>query len=73
MTYLKFWIALIGGLAGWGISASEDGLYSQPELWALGLVIATAIGVLQAKNADAKEEPKEEQAPASESVRPPDA
>ena len=60
MQYLKFWIALVGGVAGWGQLAAEDGVYAQPELWALGTILATALGVLVAKNADAPEEDPEE-------------
>lgn len=48
--YVKFWIALLGGTASWGITAAEDSLYTQGELWGLLAVIATSLGVLVVEN-----------------------
>lgn len=44
----KYWktiIAVLGGVAAWGITAGSDGTYSQVELWGLLGAVATALGV----------------------------
>ncbi len=48
--YGKAVIALIGSLATWGTVASEDGVYTQTELWGALLALATAAGVYQWDN-----------------------
>lgn len=48
--YAKTVVALLGALATWGVTASEDGAYSQPELWGALLALATAAGVYALPN-----------------------
>lgn len=43
--YAKAIVALILALATWGITAAEDGTYTQVELWGALLALATAAGV----------------------------
>ena len=43
--YTKAVVALLGALATWGVTAAEDGLYTQVELWGALLALATAAGV----------------------------
>lgn len=43
--YAKAVIALLGAVATWGITAAEDNLYSQVELWGALLAAVTALGV----------------------------
>lgn len=43
--YAKAIIALLGALATWGITAAEDEVYSQVELWGALLACVTAFGV----------------------------
>jgi hypothetical protein len=42
--------ALIGAVATWGITAAEDGVYTQVELWGALLALATAVGVFVVPN-----------------------
>ena len=44
-------VALLGGLATWGVAAGADGTYSQVELWGLLAVAATVFGVWGVTNA----------------------
>jgi hypothetical protein len=53
--YTKSIIALIGALATWGVTAAEDGVYSQVELWGALLALATAAGVYALPNSDLDE------------------
>lgn len=43
--YAKALVALLGALSTWGITAAEDGAYSQVELWGALLAAVTALGV----------------------------
>lgn len=52
--YAKSIVALLGASATWGVTAAEDGSYSQVELWGLLLALATALGVYAAKNEPAR-------------------
>lgn len=45
-------VALIGALATWGVTAAEDGVYTQVELWGALLALATAAAVWVAPNRD---------------------
>jgi 4-amino-4-deoxy-L-arabinose transferase-like glycosyltransferase len=46
--YAKTIVALLGALATWGITAAEDDVYSQVELWGALLAVVTAAGVYAA-------------------------
>ena len=43
--YTKTIVALLGALATWGITAAEDGVYTQVEWWGALLALVTAAGV----------------------------
>lgn len=43
--YAKSIVALLGALATWGLTASEDGVYTQVEIWGAVLALSTAAGV----------------------------
>lgn len=57
--YTKTLVALLGALATWGLTASEDGVYSQPELWGALLALVTAAGVYAAPNRPPAGEPSD--------------
>lgn len=57
--YSKTIVALLGALATWGITASEDGAYSQTELWGAVLALATAAGVYAWPNTPPAGEPRD--------------
>lgn len=48
--YSKAVLALLGALATWGITAAEDGIYTQVELWGALLAVATAATVYLVPN-----------------------
>lgn len=48
--YAKTIVALLGALATWGITAAEDEVYSQVELWGAVLAVVTAAGVYLTPN-----------------------
>lgn len=43
--YAKTIVALLGALATWGITAGEDSVYTQAELWGGLAAVVTAVGV----------------------------
>ena len=43
--YSKAIIALLGALATWGLTAAEDNVYTQVELWGALAAVVTAVGV----------------------------
>lgn len=43
--YSKAIVALLGALATWGLTAAEDNIYTQVEVWGGVLALATAAGV----------------------------
>lgn len=45
-------VALLGALATWGVTAAEDGVYTQVEIWGAVLALATAAAVWVAPNED---------------------
>lgn len=47
-TYVKTILAVIGGVAAWAAASLSDGAISGAEWGALGLAIATALGVYAA-------------------------
>ena len=55
--YVKALAALIGAVATWGITAAEDGIYTQVELWGAALALATALGVYALPNDRPADEP----------------
>ena len=55
--YSKTIIALLGALATWGITASEDGVYTDQEWWYCLLALATAAGVYLVPNNPPEGEP----------------
>lgn len=50
--YAKAVVALLGALATWGITAAEDGVYTQVELWGALAAVTTAVGVYVVRNKD---------------------
>lgn len=48
--YAKSIVALLLALATWGVTAAEDSVYTQVELWGALLAIATAAGVFFVPN-----------------------
>lgn len=48
--YVKFAIALLGGVASWGATAAADNNITQVELFGLALVLSTALGVFAFPN-----------------------
>lgn len=59
--YLKAIAALLGGIAGWGITATTDGVISMTDWFGLVAVFATALGVFAVENAPAEAEPRDRQ------------
>ena len=55
--YAKALVALIGAVATWGITAADDGVYTQVELWGALLAAVTAIGVYAYPNERPADEP----------------
>lgn len=43
--YRKSIAAFIGAVATWGLAAAEDGVYTQPEWWALLAALAGVVAV----------------------------
>ena len=48
--YAKSIVALLGALATWGVTAAEDGTYTQVELWGALLALTTACAVFFTPN-----------------------
>ena len=55
--YAKAIVALLGAVATWGITAAEDGVYTQVELWGALLAVVTAVGVYAYPNDRPSDEP----------------
>ena len=49
-SYSKAIVALLGGIASWGLTAGADSQYSSVELWGLLAAVATGIGVYAKSN-----------------------
>lgn len=55
--YAKAIIALLGALATWGITAAEDNMYTQVEMWGAILAVSTAITVYLVPNKAPRTDP----------------
>lgn len=55
--YRKSIATAIGGLAGWGLTASADGVYTQQEWWGLVVVLGGVVATWGLANDPPKGEP----------------